>query len=102
MANEKEFSIELKADVAKGTYSNLSIVTHSPSEFVLDFAQVLPGLPKPEVVNRVIMTPEHAKRLLLALQENINKFESLNGSINIGEVKSVFPINGTTGTGTKS
>ena len=69
MANEKEFSIELKPDVAKGTYSNLAIITHSRSEFVLDFASMLPGLPKPEVHNRIIMNPEHAKRLFLALQD---------------------------------
>ena len=68
MANEKEFSIELKPDVAKGTYSNLAIITHSRSEFVIDFASMLPGLPKPEVHNRIIMNPEHAKRLFLALQ----------------------------------
>ena len=66
MANEKDFSIELKSDVAKGTYSNLAIITHSRSEFVLDFASMLPGLPKPEVHNRLIMNPEHAKRLFLA------------------------------------
>ena len=58
MANEKDFSIELKSDVAKGTYSNLAIITHSRSEFVLDFASMLPGLPKPEVHNRSIMNPE--------------------------------------------
>ena len=103
MANEKEISIELKAEVAKGTYSNLSIITHSRSEFVLDFAMVLPGLPKPEVNNRIIMAPEHAKRLLLALQENINKYESQNGNIELEENKMAFPIgNRGTGNGTRS
>ena len=71
MANEKDFSIELKSDVAKGTYSNLAIITHSRSEFVLDFASMLPGLPTPEVHNRIIMNPEHAKRLFLALQDDL-------------------------------
>lgn len=65
MANEKEFSIELKPDVAKGSYSNLAIITHSHSEFIIDFATMLPGLPKPEVSNRIIMTPEHAKGCFL-------------------------------------
>ena len=95
MANEKDFSIELKHDVAKGTYSNLAIITHSHSEFIIDFATMLPGLPKPEVGNRVIMTPEHAKRLFLALQDNINKYESQHGQISLGgEPKTTFPMGG--------
>ena len=95
MANEKEFSIELKQDVAKGSYSNLAIITHSRSEFVIDFASMLPGLPKPEVSNRIIMTPEHAKRLFLALQDNINKYETQNGPIALaGEPKATFPMGG--------
>ena len=84
MANEKEFSIDLKQEVAKGSYSNLAIITHSHSEFIIDFATMLPGLPKPEVSNRIIMTPEHAKRLFLALQDNVNKYEAQNGQINLG------------------
>ena len=72
MSNEKDLSIELKQEIAKGSYSNLAIITHSHSEFILDFATMLPGLPQPEVSNRIIMTPEHAKRLFLALQDNIN------------------------------
>jgi len=95
MANEKEFSIELKQDVAKGTYSNLAIITHSRSEFIIDFATMLPGLPKPEVSNRIIMTPEHAKRLYLALQDNINKYENQHGLITLaGEPKATFPMGG--------
>ena len=81
MANEKELSIELKQEVAKGSYSNLAIITHSHSEFIIDFASMLPGLPKPEVSNRIIMTPEHAKRLFLALQDNISKYEANFGVI---------------------
>ena len=96
MANDKEFSIELKQDVAKGSYSNLAIITHSHSEFIIDFATMLPGLPKPEVGNRIIMTPEHAKRLFLALQDNINKYESQHGQITFGnnEPKATFPMGG--------
>ena len=95
MSNEKEFKIELKPDVAKGSYSNLAIITHSHSEFIIDFATMLPGLPKPEVGNRIIMTPEHAKRLYLALQDNINKYESQHGQISLGgEPKATFPMGG--------
>ena len=94
MDNEKGLSIDLKQDVAKGSYSNLAIITHSHSEFILDFATMLPGLPKPEVHNRIIMTPEHAKRLFLALQDNINKYESQNGPISLGEPKATLPMGG--------
>jgi hypothetical protein len=76
-----QLNIELKEEVAQGTYSNLAIITHSSSEFVLDFVRIMPGMPKAEVKSRVILTPEHAKRLLMALQDNINKFESANGPI---------------------
>ena len=102
MANEKEFKIELRPEVAKGSYSNLAIITHSHSEFIIDFATMLPGLPKPEVVNRIVMTPEHAKRLYLALQDNINKYESQHGQIGLGgEPKTTFPMGGCGG-GAKS
>ena len=76
-------SLEIKPEIAKGTYSNLAIITHSRSEFVIDFATMLPGLPKPEIGNRVVMTPEHAKRLLNALQDNIIKFENQFGFIDL-------------------
>ncbi len=86
MENEKqELSIELKPEIASGTYSNLAIITHSHSEFVLDFARMLPGLPKPGVCSRILMTPEHAKRLLRALEENIDKYESNFGPIDMGD-----------------
>lgn len=103
MANENEMSIELKQEVAKGTYSNLAIITHSHSEFILDFASMLPGLPKPQVNDRIIMTPEHAKRLFLALQDNLNKFEAQNGPISLGgEPKATFPMGGFGNNGAKS
>jgi hypothetical protein len=81
--NPNQLNIELTEEIAQGTYSNLAIITHSPSEFVIDFVRVMPGIPKANVKSRIILTPEHAKRLMLALQENILKFESLHGTINI-------------------
>ena len=79
--NPNQITIDLKEEVAQGTYSNLAVITHSASEFVLDFIRILPGMPKAEVKSRVILTPEHAKRLLMALQDNIKKFESMHGPI---------------------
>ncbi len=80
-AKKNQINIELKEDVAQGTYSNLAIITHSSSEFILDFVRVMPGVPKAEVKSRVILTPEHAKRLLQALNDNIEKYEKMHGSI---------------------
>ena len=68
--------IELSAEVAQGHYSNLAIISHSTSEFILDFAALLPGLPKANVRSRIILTPEHAKRLLLSLQEKVARYEA--------------------------
>ena len=68
--------VELDAEVAQGHYSNLAIISHSPSEFVVDFAAILPGLPKAKVKSRIILTPEHAKRLLMSLQDNIARYET--------------------------
>lgn len=79
--NNNQLQIELTEEIAQGIYSNLAIITHSSSEFVLDFVRVMPGIPKANVKSRVILTPEHAKRLLLALQENIQKYEAVNGTI---------------------
>lgn len=81
----KQLSLELKPEVAKGTYSNLAIISHSASEFIIDFATMLPGLPKPNITNRIVMNPEHAKRLLNALMDNIGKYESQFGPIRIAE-----------------
>lgn len=75
--------IELDAEVAQGHYSNLAIISHSTSEFILDFAAILPGLPKASVKSRIILTPEHAKRLLLSLQDNISRYETNVGRIEI-------------------
>lgn len=75
--------MELRPEVAQGEYANLALITHSSSDFVFDFARMLPGLPKAQVRSRVVMAPEHAKRLLMALQENIYKYEQQFGRIQI-------------------
>ncbi|PVX50934.1 uncharacterized protein DUF3467 [Balneicella halophila] len=76
-----QLDIELNQEVAQGTYANLAVITHSSSEFVLDFVRMMPGLPKAEVKSRVIVTPEHAKRLLATLQDNVIKYEKMYGEI---------------------
>ncbi|EPT34490.1 PF11950 family protein [Bacteroidetes bacterium oral taxon 272 str. F0290] len=80
-----QLQIELKDEVAQGTYANLAIIAHSSSEFIVDFVRVMPGLPKAGVQSRIILTPEHAKRLLFALQENIAKYERALGPIRMPE-----------------
>ncbi len=85
--NEKQsvaLQLDIKPDVVRGIYSNLVLINHSHGDFVLDFAQMLPGMPKPEVASRIIMSPEHAKRMLMALQENIYKYEQAFGRIELG------------------
>lgn len=77
--------IELPDEVSAGKYSNLAIISHSMSEFVLDFASVLPGMTKARVNSRIILTPEHAKRLLMSLQDNVARYESNVGKIEIGK-----------------
>ena len=89
--NENQLQIELNEEIAQGIYSNLAIISHSSSEFVLDFIRVMPGIPKAKVQSRIILTPEHAKRLLNALGENIEKFEALNGPIKIANETGFFP-----------
>ena len=77
----KSISFDISHETARGTYSNLAIVTNSNIEFVIDFAHMLPGMPKPEVTNRIIMTPDNAKRLLRALNNNIQQYEEHFGRI---------------------
>ena len=77
----QQINIELDADVAQGIYSNLAIINHSASEFVVDFVSIMPGVPKSKVKSRIILTPQHAKRLLKALADNVNRFESAHGEI---------------------
>ncbi|RCH56904.1 DUF3467 domain-containing protein [Mucilaginibacter hurinus] len=91
--NDNQLNIELTEDIAEGIYSNLAIITHSNAEFVLDFIRVMPGVPKAKVKSRVILTPEHAKRLLSALEDNIEKFEAVNGRIKIQPENPGFPMN---------
>lgn len=76
-----ELDIELNEEVAQGIYANLAVISHSASEFVLDFVRMMPGMPKARVKSRIILTPEHAKRLLMSLQENIARYESMVGKI---------------------
>jgi hypothetical protein len=91
---KNELNIELDEKIAQGTYSNLAVITHSSSEFILDFIRIMPGLPKAQVQSRIILTPEHAKRLLLALQDNIAKFENRNGQIKFDNNETpVIPMN---------
>ena len=99
MAEEKgttqQLDIELSDTVAEGIYSNMAIISHSTSEFVLDFIRMLPGIPKAQVKSRIILTPEHAKRLLLSLQDNIRKYEANVGEIQIPQPHSAggnFPF----------
>lgn len=81
---KNQVNIELREEIAEGIYSNLAVITHSAAEFVVDFVRVMPGLPKAPVKARIILTPEHAKRLMMALKDNIDKYESANGPIKTG------------------
>lgn len=87
-----QIDIELSEDVAEGIYSNLAIITHSNSEFVIDFVKILPGVPKGKVKSRIILTPQHAKRLLNALADNIQRFEDSFGEIENNDQQQGFPI----------
>lgn len=89
--NNNQLQIDLTPEVAEGVYANLAIIAHSSSEFVFDFISVMPGLPKATVKSRVIMTPEHAKRLLGALQDNIAKYETHFGQIRINGPETRIP-----------
>src|SRR2546430_4828933 len=91
--NQNQINIELSEEMAEGIYSNLAIITHSNSEFVVDFIRIMPGVPKAKVKSRIILTPEHAKRLLLAMGDNINKYEEANGEIALPETIPPFPMN---------
>lgn len=80
-----QINIELDEQTAEGTYSNLAIINHSNTEFVIDFVSIMPGVPKAKVKSRIVLTPQHAKRLLMALGENIHRFESTHGEIKEAE-----------------
>ncbi len=93
--NKNQINIELSDEISQGTYSNLAIITHSVSEFILDFVRIMPGIPKAQVKSRIIITPEHAKRLMTALQDNVTKYESVHGPIKKTEASggSTMPMN---------
>jgi hypothetical protein len=76
-SNPNQIQVELSDEIAQGTYSNLAVIAHSSSEFILDFIRIVPGTPKAKVQSRIILTPDNAKRLLFALQDNIRKFEEM-------------------------
>ena len=78
---EQPINIELDEEVSQGIYSNLAVITHSSSEFVVDFVRIMPGVPKAKVKSRIVLTPQHAKRFLKALGENIHRYEQANGEI---------------------
>ena len=92
---QQGLQLELPQDVAQGEYANFAIITHSSSDFIIDFARVLPGVPKAQVKSRVILAPEHAKRLLGALQENIYRYECEFGQIKIPnqQERTIAPFN---------
>ena len=81
--NKQQLQIEIKPEVAQGVYSNMVLITHSSNEVILDFVSMMPGMPKANVASRVVMVPEHAKRLLFALQDNIAKYEAQFGKIEL-------------------
>jgi len=78
---QKQINIELDEKIAEGTYSNLAIINHSVSEFVVDFISMMPGAPKAKVKSRIVLTPQHAKKFLKALNDNVNRFEKAHGII---------------------
>jgi len=91
--NPSQINIELSEEIAEGVYSNLAMIAHSNSEFVIDFIRLMPGVPKAKVKSRIVITPEHAKRLLAALEENIRKYEDTFGAIKSTDEMPKFPIN---------
>lgn len=94
--NKNQLNIELNEETAEGVYSNLAIISHSNAEFILDFIRIMPGVPKAKVKSRVVMSPIHAKRLMLALQDNVQKFEQQFGKINMDDDNQTahpFPMN---------
>lgn len=88
-----QINIELTEEIAEGVYANLAMIAHSNSEFVIDFIRLMPGVPKAKVKSRVVVTPEHAKRLLSALKDNIEKYEQVFGAIKHVDESPKFPMN---------
>lgn len=94
MQHEGMLQMEISPEVAQGCYANLAMIAHSPSEVVMDFACMLPGMNKASVKSRVVMAPEHAKRLLYALQDNLSKYEQTFGTIDLhsAEPRTIAPF----------
>jgi hypothetical protein len=90
---QNQINIELSEEIAEGIYSNLAMIAHSNSEFVIDFIRLMPGVPKAKVKSRIVITPEHAKRLLAALKDNISKYEATFGPIKQTNDVPQFPMN---------
>ena len=90
---ENQINIELSEEIAEGEYANLAMIAHSNSEFVIDFIRLMPGIPKAKVKSRIVITPEHAKRFLAALADNINRFEASFGEIKCTDDEPHFPMN---------
>ncbi len=90
---QNQFNVELSEEMADGTYANLAVISHSPTEFVLDYIRVMPNMPKAKVVSRIILTPEHAKRLLQALADNVRRFEQQFGVISENQGGGFPPMN---------
>jgi hypothetical protein len=97
--NQNQINIELSEEVAEGVYSNLAIISHSHSEFIVDFIRLVPNIPKAKVKSRVILTPQHAKRLMKALQDNIKRYEAQFGNIEDPEAGNNMPPMNFTPTG---
>ncbi len=96
----QQINIELSEEMAEGLYANLAVITHSHAEFVLDFVNIMPGMPKAKVKSRIVMTPFHAKRLMRALIDNVKNYETANGVIKDQEQGTgglPFNLNGTQG-----
>ena len=93
--SENQLSIELNEEIAEGAYTNLAIISHSNSEFIMDFVNIMPGIPKAKVKSRVVMTPQNTKRLIHALNENIKKYEQIHGPVKMDSSPNTpgFPIN---------
>ena len=91
MSQQPPLNIEISPEISFGVYSNLALIAHSSAEFVFDFIQIMPGNPKAQVRSRIITAPEHAKRLLLALQDNVQKYEKAFGTIDLPEINQNYP-----------
>jgi hypothetical protein len=93
MENQPQLNIELPEEIAEGSYANLAIITHSGSEFVVDFVRIMPNMPKARVQSRIILTPQHAKRLMRALSDNVRRYEQQFGTIEDQEPFPPMPMN---------